>query len=464
MKTDTIALIFILSNVLAFSKNYLLDSTTLNSRVVAEGLDIPWELHWGPDNHIWMTERFGRVSRLHPKSGERITILEIPEDSIFVDGEAGLLGLTLHPDFDNSPYVYLVYTYSITTEFGDISKEKLVRYKYDGSQLVNPSILIDGIPANFKHVGSRLIILDDNTMLMSTGDANSSIAPQDLNSLAGKILRLNLDGTIPEDNPIPGSYVYSWGHRNAQGLLQAFNGNIYVSEHGETSDDELQILQKARNYGWPQVEGDCDLAHELVFCNDSNVVEPIQSWTPTIAPSDIIWYNHPAIPEFNNKLLLTTLKDKKLISLKFNPTGDQVIQEESYLAEELGRLRDICISPEGAIYLATNGVSWSNNSPFTHKIIELKNESYVPTLSVARNSSAKVRFWPNQMNQSEKFNFQIDLPYQVSLVIYDSMGRHVYAKRLKGSGVIDPQLSRGVYTWIAYSNLSVIEQGRIQVR
>ncbi|GIR13298.1 MAG: hypothetical protein CM15mP23_18730 [Cryomorphaceae bacterium] len=167
---------------------------------------------------------------------------------------------------------------------------------------------------------------------------------------------------------------WSWGHRNAQGLELAPNGIIYSSEHGPTTDDELNILVPNRNYGWPYVQGFCDEPTETDFCEQNNVVEPLVNWTPTIAPSDIIWYDHPAIPEFQNTLLMTVLKNKMLVRFEFSEDGQSVTNETEFFQYEWGRLRDICVSPDGKIYLATNGNTWPSQPP--NEIIELSNANY----------------------------------------------------------------------------------------
>ncbi|MFT6716463.1 MAG: glucose/arabinose dehydrogenase [Saprospiraceae bacterium] len=461
MKTFLTMLGVAIFSTMSFGQQtYQLDSTTLTSRTVRGGLDIPWEITWGPDNFIWMTERKGLVSRVDPVSGVRGIILDLT-GTVYQNSESGLLGLALHPDFSNSPFVYIVYTYFENSNI----LERMVRYEYNGSILQNPSILIDGIQGNTTHIGSRLHVLPDNTLLMSTGDAQMQTLPQNVQSLSGKILRFNLDGTVPSDNPIPGSYVYSWGHRNAQGIWSAPNGNVYIAEHGPNTDDELQLLLKGRNYGWPTVAGFCDLSNETQFCADSNVVEPLANWTPTIAPSDIIWYDHPAIPEFNGKLLLTVLKNKELIAFDFNPAGDQVTKETHYLGQQLGRLRDICISPEGKIYLATNGTSWSNTSPDTHTIIELENKAYVPTSSgVVNLSDNNVNVWPNPSLQNGTIHFDVKGNSKQALSIFDSVGKQVYSGEILGSSSLKLGLSSGIYLWKSQSSDGTRNVGRLIIK
>lgn len=370
---------------------FQLDSTTLKVDTVITGLNVPWEIQWGPDGWIWMTERYGILSRVNPENGTKQELLDL-RDQVRQSGESGMLGLALHPDFQDSSYVYVVYTY----DDGDF-KEKLVRYEFNGTTLVDPFILIDNIPANTTHNGSRLLILPDYTILMTTGDAQRGDAPQDKSQLNGKTLRLNLDGTIPSDNPMEGNPVWTWGHRNAQGLAMSPGGKIYSSEHGPDTDDELNILEKGNNYGWPNVEGYCNAQDEMLFCNSNDVTEPVVNWTPTIATSDIIWYNHDAIPEFKNTILLTTLKDKKVVRINLNETGDEVIETSSFFSDSWGRLRDILQGPEGELYIATNGASWSNVDPNTHTILKLQNQQQ-PTNIRENHWSDYISVYPNPVN------------------------------------------------------------------
>ena len=232
----------------AYSANaqatHTLDSTTLTSRVVKDSLDIPWEILWGPDNHIWMTERYGRVSRVNPETGTQDVILDLSSD-VYQNSESGMMGMVLHPDFSTKPHVFIAHTYLDASKI----RERLVRYNYDGSSLTAADTLVEDIVGNTTHIGCRLLILPDNTLLMTTGDAQNQSLPQDRSSLSGKVLRMNLDGSIPADNPDSSSLVWSSGHRNAQGLWLAPNGKLYSSEHGPTTDDELNILMPDRNYG-----------------------------------------------------------------------------------------------------------------------------------------------------------------------------------------------------------------------
>jgi len=331
-----------------------LPDVELKTRVVASGLSLPWEIIYGPDNFIWFTEKSGKISRLNPQTGTISPLLTIAD--VRVNGEGGLLGMALHPQFSANPYVYVVYGY------GTDNKAKVVRYSYSNATLASPVIILDQIPAASIHNGARLLI-SDNKLFITTGDANDTNSPQNANSIAGKVLRINLDGTIPSDNPNPSSPVWTSGHRNAQGLVQVGN-KIFASEHGPDSDDEINIIQKGRNYGWPNVKGFCNETSESSFCTINNVVEPLMNWTPTIAPSGMTYYNADYIPQFKNSLLLAVLKGTKLMQLKLDETQSKIVGTKDFYVNEFGRIRAVCQSPEGKIYICT-----SNNN--NDRIIEI---------------------------------------------------------------------------------------------
>ena len=391
-------------------------NTTLQEREVIGDLNIPWEIKWGYDGFIWMTERPGIISRVNVETGEKNIILDIQNTVYSGNNEAGLLGMEFHPDFETNHILFVTYTYTQ----GNQIKERLSSFTYNTSSeiLEDEQILLNNINGYTTHIGSRILALDDLTILISTGDAQDQPASQDVNELTGKILRMDISeenfGGIPTDNPIPNSYVWSWGHRNAQGLELAPNGIIYSSEHGPTSDDELNILVPNRNYGWPNVQGFCDEPTETNFCEQNNIVEPLVNWTPTIAPSDIIWYNHPAIPEFQNTLLMTVLKNKMLVRFEFSQDGQTVTNETEFFQYEWGRLRDICVSPDGKIYLATNGNTWPSQPP--NEIIELSNANYnVDIIDIKSQDNKKVKKYFDLLGNTIKYPTKNG----IYLILYD---------------------------------------------
>lgn len=332
-------------------------SVEIKDSVIAANLNYPWEILWGPDDHIWMTERGGRISRLNPATGTVTPVYTITE--VASNGEGGLLGMTLHPSFSTTPHVFVVYNYNNSGY-----KEKVVRYSYNGTTLTGPVTLIDNIAASSIHNGSRLLIVGDK-LFITTGDAANPPLAQNPAAVNGKILRLNLDGTIPADNPVAGNPYWSWGHRNPQGLVFA-NNRLYSSEHGPNNDDEINIIEKGRNYGWPDVQGYCNGSGEQTLCTSNNVKEPIAAWTPTIATCGLDYYNSDLIPQWKNSLLLVTLKNEQLYQLKLDNNFTAVTGTTGYFTNAYGRMRDLCISPAGKVYICTS--NGGNND----KVIEVR--------------------------------------------------------------------------------------------
>lgn len=337
------------------------DTSLLQTRRVANSLSLPWEILWGPDNFIWMTEKVGKISRVNPQTGQVISVLTI--DEVLNNGEGGLLGMVLHPDFTNSPYVYVVYNYGTTSAV----KEKIVRYTYNGTTLTSPQILLDNILGASIHNGSRLVITPDLKLFITTGDANNTSLAQNTSSLSGKILRINLDGSIPADNPYSGSPIWSIGHRNPQGMVFA-NNKLYVSSHGPNIEDEINLIQKEGNYGWPNVDGPCDTPGEITYCNANNIIPPIfSSGGSTWAFCGLDYYNNSAYPAWQNHLLMVSLKNQTFYSFQLSNDGTSIIGAPTlYYASQFGRLRDIAISPDGKVYICTS--NGGNND----QIIEIK--------------------------------------------------------------------------------------------
>ncbi len=393
--------------------------TEVETRNVVTNLTVPWEIMWGPDNYIWFTERTGKVSRVNPETGDLFQLLDISAAHNFSEG--GLLGMALHPGFDSNPQVFLVYSYQ--SDGGGI-EERLVRYTYDGTALVSPEILIDNIEGAANHNGSRLVIDPaDNTLYMTTGDATNQDLPQDLSSLNGKILRLNLDGTVPEDNPFRDSYVWTSGHRNPQGLVLSPNGYLYSSEHGPSTDDEINLIEKGKNYGWPTVKGFCDMQNEKDFCADSNVVEPLFAWTPTIATAGLDFYTHDAIPEWQGKLLLVTLKESDLRSFTLGNNGRSITGEDIWFNGEYGRLRDLCISPDGRVFIATSTRDGRGDpGPEDDRIIEIKAVSANQVTTVNQQKNWNV--FPNPVT-GNVINIISPGNSEYDIVVYNSTGMKI---------------------------------------
>jgi len=370
---------------------------------IATGLDTPWEILWGPDNHIWITERYGRVSRINPETGEMKPLITI--DDVHEESESGLLGMALHPNFESEPFVYLIYNY-----LDKGIHERLVRYTYDGEHLANPLVLLENIPGAGNHNGSRIVIGPDLKLYFTLGDATDISTSQDMESFNGKTLRMNLNGTIPDDNPFIDSYIWSLGHRNPQGLVFSPEGKLYSSEHGPQNDDEVNLLIAGANYGWPVVHGFCDEGTEQDFCEDVGVAEPLAAWTPTLAVAGIDYYSHSFISFWERALLLSSLKAGKLLSLHLSDDGTQIVDEKTWVNNEFGRLRDICISPGGRVFISTsNRDGRGDPSAIDDRIIELIPDALNSVRNQPANSGIKV--FPNPAQDEITVSVNSDWEY-----------------------------------------------------
>lgn len=420
-----------------------LDSTTLVISTVATNLKIPWEITFGSnDSILWFTEIEGKVNRLNLITGNITNVLKIP--NILVKKSYGLLGFALTPDFKNNPYAVLHYTY---IKNGSILS-RLIRYTYDKNKLIDPKILIDSIPGQTYHNGSRIVISQEQIIYLSTGDAGVKSNSQNVNSLSGKILRVNMDGSIPADNPFKGSPIFTWGLRNTQGL-DFGNGMLYCSDHGSANDDEINIIKPLSNYGWPDVTGLCNTSEELNYCKDSVITEPIKSWTPTIAPAGIAYYASDKIPEWNNSLLVATLKDASLRVLKLSEDGLSVEKEIIALNRQFGRIRDLAVAPNGDIYLCTSNQDWHPNA-FPENYDDIK----IPTHDddrIIRIFRANITLKDNLSEMKERESPSLALTVKGKKQI---RGRNIYelycsvCHRVDGTGADDlaPPLSKS--DWI----------------
>jgi len=306
---------------------------------VAENLEVPWSIAFAPDGRIFVTERVGKLRVI--ESGELnrqpVKILDAGR------GEGGLLGIALDPNFAQNHYLYLYYTYS---EFLS-TYNKVVRYTENENKLSDELIIIDKIPGAAFHDGGRIKFGPDDKLYITTGDAGNANLAQDLNSLAGKILRINRDGSIPDDNPFPNSPVFSYGHRNPQGLDWHATSKILVSsEHGSSAHDEINIVKAGKNYGWPMIVGDekgPEFVNPILHTGD-------ETW----APSGATFYTSDNIPKWKGKYFIATLRGNHLRMLDLDIEKNQVISSESLFSNTFGRLRDASMGPDGNLYLLTS--------------------------------------------------------------------------------------------------------------
>ena len=325
--------------------------TTFNAQEVVLNREIPWDLVWGDDNGLWFTEKRGTINRFDPETGYVNEIVRLSDVYVSPKENAGMHSMCFHPNWPDSSFLYVHYVNSPTSS-------KLVRLEIDQvkQKVLTSKIIFDDLIAARSHNGSRMTVDASNNILFSIGDAYLFDPAQDLKSKNGKVLRFTPWGSIPKDNPFPDSYVWSYGHRNPQGLVFGENGILYSSEHGPTTDDEINIIRKGGNYGWPSVNGFCDLTSEKSFCEKNEVVEPIWAFTPTAAPSGLTYYSGDYFPEFNNHLLQCFLKGKALCSAELSEDGESVLDMVTYFENDYLRLRDVERAADGSLYIATSNI------------------------------------------------------------------------------------------------------------
>ena len=347
----------------------------INIETIAENLNIPWAIDFAPDGRIFFTERSGGETTGTTRLGAvRIIddgkLLDEPALTLTVERrEAGVLGLVLDPNFDKNHYVYVYYTKKVAPFPKDFLSEtfnRLSRFTESNNKLENEYILIDRIPGSHTHDGGRINFGPDGKLYATTGDIKIPELSQDLNSLAGKILRINPDGSIPEDNPFENSPVFSYGHRNPQGLdWDESTGKLVATEHGPSGEygwegrDEINLVESGKNYGWPHVSGDMD---------DEKYVSPLYQTGQemTWAPSGASFYNSEKFPDWQGKFFVATLYGKHLRILDLDLEENKVISDEIFLKDSFGRLRDVVQGPNGNLYVLTSnqdgrGVPASND-------------------------------------------------------------------------------------------------------
>ena len=311
--------------------------------VLATDLEVPWSFAFLPGGDALVTERdSGRLLRVSP-SGEVREIQTLPEGG---SGEGGLLGVAVSPDYSEDRYVYAYYTTQ--------ADNRVVRFRLGEA----PEPLLTGIPVNTYHDGGRIKFGPDGMLYVSTGDAGESGNSQDRDSLGGKILRIEPDGSIPPDNPFPGSPVYSYGHRNVEGLAWDARGRLYASEFGQNTWDEVNMISAGENYGWPAVEGRGG--------EDQGYVDPITVWpTSEASPSGAEIPIDGAIPQWEGDLFVTALRGERLWRLELDE-GGAVVDREKLLDGEIGRVRDVIQAPDGSLWVSTSNYD-SYGSPVSEQ-------------------------------------------------------------------------------------------------
>jgi glucose/arabinose dehydrogenase len=300
--------------------------------VIATNLEVPWGIAFLPNGDALFTERdSGRLLRMNA-SGNIEEVQTLPTQGF---GEGGSLGLAVSPDYQEDGYVYAYYTTD--------KDNRVVRFRL-GEE---PEPILTGIPFNTYHDGGRIAFGPDGMLYIATGDAGDPSNSQDRNSLGGKILRLTPDGNIPEDNPFPNNPVYSYGHRNVEGLAWDSEGRLYASEFGLNRYDEVNLIRPGENYGWPEVEGEG---------GEPKYVDPITTWPPSEAsPSGAEILKDGAIPQWEGDLFVAALRGERLWRLELGPDGN-VTGRYQLLRDEVGRIRNVVQAPDGSLWITTSNL------------------------------------------------------------------------------------------------------------
>ncbi len=380
------------STVSSLGKTLLDDPNTVGFDVqtVKAGLglpgSVPWSLNFASDGSLYFTERGTSgikvsIKKLNPTTGNITLLTDSGNSSIRADGEGGVLGMELDPNFNSNNQVYICYSYWLGNDSSNSNnrRNRLSRFTISGTNLTAETVLFENMLGWSNHNGCRVVNGADGKLYFSIGDA-ADFAPgpikaQDPSTLAGKIFRINYDGSIPSDNPLGSTLsgqaraLWTFGHRNPQGLaFQPGTGALWSSEHGQNTRDELNLIVKGKNYGWPSCVGtqalnsslnvpldgttyNCASSTNLTASNYQPAVKEYES-SATLATSDITFVTSPLFPEWNGNLLMTTLKTNRLYRIQLN--GATVSSDQILINTGYGRLRDVTISPEGLIYFSSD--------------------------------------------------------------------------------------------------------------
>ena len=314
---------------------------------VVGGLEVPWSMVWAPDGRMIFTERPGRVRVVENGTLRPNPLFVVPD--VEKSGESGLMSVALHPQFSSNHFLYLSYAYSS----GGV-RVRVVRYRETPEGLVDRKVIIENLPAAQFHAGCRIRFGPDGKLYITTGDATRRELAQKMDSLAGKTLRLNDDGTVPQDNPFVGQQnarpeIWSLGHRNAQGMDWQPDSNLmFQTEHGPSGfdgpggGDEVNIVEKAKNYGWPTIHHTQSRA---------GLESPLLEYTPACAPASGMFYRGSVFPKFKGNFFFGCLRGAMLIRVALDER--RVVGQEG-IVNNYGRIRDVAEGPDGYLYFSTS--------------------------------------------------------------------------------------------------------------
>ncbi len=539
MKTKMLFIFFLILTVIE-PFDILAQTEPFTKRTVISGLNRAWEVVYGPNDSLWVTENASyKISRISlGATPVKTQLLDLVSNtSTFTTGtkpQGGLMGLAIHPNLYSSvpavraakPWVYVAFVYNKTIPNSTCANPgascffstRIVRYDYVGNTLVNPVIILDNMPGSSDHNSGRLVIspviesgCTQYTLYYTIGDmgsgqlTNTSRAQnaQNVDVLEGKVLRMNTevdgdagaDAWVPNNNPFynasaitPQDYVYSLGHRNPQGLAwgNVNSSNIlYSSEQMDRSDDEINIIQAGKNYGWDKVSGVCDgnvngfkigqtvSANEQAFCTSTPAYKdpifeistcsatnmaalyanPTNSQWPTIACSSIAFYGYNVIPGWTNSLLVTPLKKNNIYRLKLNTNGDGITGDSiPYFVGDGSRVRRITVAPNGLKFYVTRDAGTIMEYTYTGAVLAI--DDSVPTPRVVNNL---VRIYPNPASNTLNVEAKKEMRKPLRIQLYDLTGKIVKeTSSYQNKFSIDiSSLRSGIYTFKMYNAYGV---------
>ena len=323
---------------------------------VAEGLSYPWAIAFLPEGDMLVTERSGQLRRIVNGELQQQPIANVPE--LHIDGQGGLLDIIPDPDFAANHQLYL--SFSIGSKSANALR--VISARLEGGKLESITTLFTASPTKDTphHFGGRLALMTDQTLLITVGEGfDYREKAQSLDNHFGKLVRLNKDGTVPADNPFAGREdalpeIWSYGHRNPQGLLVSVDGTVWLHEHGPRGGDELNRIEPGKNYGWPAITHGMDYSGAYVspFTEAEGMEQPVAYWTPSIAPSGFCEYQGDLFPQWQGNLFVAALAEKSVRRLVME--NGKVKSQETMFTELDQRIREVRAGPDGYLYLLTD--------------------------------------------------------------------------------------------------------------
>jgi aldose sugar dehydrogenase len=334
-------------------------SAVFDTRELLTNLRHPWGMAWLPSGEVLITEREGQLRRISADFKRIFPPIAGLPDTLVVNGQGGLLDVAVHPDYEKNGWVYLSFVEG-QSKGSPVSGTALIRAKLKDNQLVNIERLFGMQPKSRggRHFGGRIVFDKKGYLYLTLGDRGDEERAQARSDHAGTVIRLHDDGRVPSDNPFIGRSgippeVFSRGNRNIQGAaIHPVTGELWAHEHGPQGGDELNIIRPGRNYGWPTI------TYGVNYVTGTRIGEgtqkqgfeqPLHIWVPSIAPSGMAFYSGKAFLGWSNSLLIGALRGQALVRLELN--GERVVREERLLVNQVGRIRDVRVGPDGFVYL-----------------------------------------------------------------------------------------------------------------